>query len=129
MDRSLADGATRGARIRPIGLEGGSGAVMIGVMRFFLLLVFLTAVPFAGAQVATPDKSPAESLPEVRKLDGEVPEGAVVVIPLKGEVSKAQFFFLRRVIKGARRPMPRPTSSIWIPRAGSWARRWKFCRR
>jgi len=39
------------------------------------------------------------SLPEVRKLEGKVPEGAVVVIPLKGEVSKAQFFFLRRILK------------------------------
>ncbi len=72
---------------------------MIGGMRFFLLLVFLAVVPLVGAQVAAPDKAPAESLPVVRKLDGEVPEGAVVVIPLKGEVSKAQFFFLRRVIK------------------------------
>ena len=72
---------------------------MIGDMRFLLLFVFLIAAPSAWAQAAVPDKAPAESLPEVQKLDGEVPEGAVVVIPLKGEVSKAQFFFLRRVIK------------------------------
>ena len=82
----LADGANRCARIRPIGLEGGSGAVMIGDMRFLLLFVFLIAAPSAWAQAAVPDKAPAESLPEVQKLDGEVPEGAVVVIPLKGEV-------------------------------------------
>jgi membrane-bound serine protease (ClpP class) len=44
---------------------------------------------------ATPDAP----LPEVRKLEGSVPEGAVVVVPLKGEVSKAQFFFLRRILK------------------------------
>ncbi|MGA0112094.1 MAG: nodulation protein NfeD, partial [Chthoniobacterales bacterium] len=35
----------------------------------------------------------------MQKLEGAVPEGAVVVIPLKGEVSKAQFFFLRRILK------------------------------
>ncbi|MFZ4484149.1 MAG: NfeD family protein [Chthoniobacterales bacterium] len=46
---------------------------------------------------ATP---PAEQpLPVVSPLTGGVPEGAVVVIPLKGEVSRAQFFFLRRIIK------------------------------
>jgi len=101
---------------------------MIGVMRFFLLLVFLAAVPFAGAQVATPDKSPAESLPEVRKLDGEVPEGAVVVIPLKGEVSKAQFFFLRRVIKKGEAANASAYILDMDTPGGSWVRRRIFCR-
>lgn len=38
-------------------------------------------------------------MPVVTPLTGAVPEGAVVVIPLKGEVSRAQFFFLRRILK------------------------------
>ena len=38
-------------------------------------------------------------MPVVHPLAGEIPEGAVVVIPLKGEVSQAQFFFLRRILK------------------------------
>lgn len=38
-------------------------------------------------------------LPAVSPWSGSVPEGAVVVIPLKGEVSRAQFFFLRRILK------------------------------
>ncbi|MFM8809192.1 MAG: hypothetical protein ACKOJB_09890, partial [Chthoniobacterales bacterium] len=62
------------------------------------LIAFLVATVAAATALAQPaDKS--APLPEVRKLEGAVPEGAVVVIPLKGEVSKAQFYFLRRVIK------------------------------
>ena len=38
-------------------------------------------------------------MPVVHPLAGEIPEGAVVVIPLNGEVSQAQFFFLRRILK------------------------------
>jgi len=68
-------------------------------MRFLLLLVILLSAPSAWPQIARPDKEATDALPEVRKLEGEVPEGAILVIPLKGEVSKAQFFFLRRVIK------------------------------
>lgn len=66
-------------------------------------LVLLAALwPLAAmaerAPVASPE--PAEHpLPVVTPLAGSVPEGAVVVIPLKGDVSKAQFFFLRRIIK------------------------------
>ena len=72
---------------------------MIGDMKFLLLLFVLLGAPSVWAQVAVSEKAATQPLPEVLKLDGEVPEGAVVVIPLKGEVSKAQFFFLRRVIK------------------------------
>jgi membrane-bound serine protease (ClpP class) len=39
------------------------------------------------------------SLPDVKPLTGALPEGAVVVIPLQGAVSKAQFYFLRRIVK------------------------------
>jgi membrane-bound serine protease (ClpP class) len=35
----------------------------------------------------------------VKVVTGDLPGGAVVVIPLKGEVSQAQFFFLRRALK------------------------------
>lgn len=38
-------------------------------------------------------------LPVVTPLTGNIPEGAVVVLPLKGEVSKAQFYFIRRILK------------------------------
>ncbi|MEY3480169.1 MAG: hypothetical protein RIQ71_944 [Verrucomicrobiota bacterium] len=65
-------------------------------MRF---AAFLAALLFAlPARGQTSDKED-QPLPEVRKLEGKMPEGAVVVIPLKGEVSKAQFFFLRRILK------------------------------
>ena len=46
-----------------------------------------------------PAAEPEKPLPVVTPLTGSMPEGAVVVIPLKGEVSKAQFFFLRRILK------------------------------
>jgi membrane-bound serine protease (ClpP class) len=68
-------------------------------MKFALVLAALLAGPFAWAQTPAGSEKPAESLPEVRKLEGRISEGAVVVIPLKGEVSKAQFFFLRRILK------------------------------
>jgi membrane-bound serine protease (ClpP class) len=71
----------------------------MALMKLALLLGLLLAAPSAWAQTAgAVDKSGA-ALPEVRKLEGAIPEGAVVVIPLKGEVSKAQFYFLRRVLK------------------------------
>jgi membrane-bound serine protease (ClpP class) len=68
------------------------------------LLAALLLVPALGQKDA-PKKAPAPKpaveapLPVVSPLTGGVPEGAVVVIPLKGEVSRAQFFFLRRIIK------------------------------
>jgi membrane-bound serine protease (ClpP class) len=58
------------------------------------LLILLGLVASAPAQ-----KTNQPPLPTVTPLSGQVPEGAVVVIPLKGQVSKAQFFFLRRIIK------------------------------
>ncbi len=75
-------------------------------MKYFLslLLPALLVLPALG-QKDTPKKSPTPQpaveapLPVVSPLAGGVPEGAVVVIPLKGEVSRAQFFFLRRIIK------------------------------
>jgi membrane-bound serine protease (ClpP class) len=57
------------------------------------------AALFAVSMVSAPAADKETQLPEVRKLEGKVPAGAVVVIPLKGEVSKAQFFFLRRILK------------------------------
>ena len=68
-------------------------------MKFALVLAALLAGPLAWAQTPAEEKKSTEVLPEVRKLEGRIPEGAVVVIPLKGEVSKAQFFFLRRILK------------------------------
>lgn len=64
-------------------------------MKFAALLAALLVTATASA----PAEDKEAPLPEVRKLEGQVPEGAVVVIPLKGEVSKAQFFFLRRILK------------------------------
>lgn len=71
---------------------------MIGVVTRFLIAV-LSALPCVLPVQAEEAAAQAAALPEVRKLDGDVPEGAVVVVPLKGEVSEAQFFFLRRVLK------------------------------
>ena len=55
----------------------------------------------AQAPVAKKENAASQnaSLPEVRPLIGAIPKGAIVVIPLKGAVSKAQFLFLRRVVK------------------------------
>ncbi len=68
-----------------------------------LVAAILPCVPATAAPAATPAASPAvvKPLPVVTPLTGGVPEGAVVVIPLKGEISKAQFYFLRRIIKMA----------------------------
>lgn len=96
--RSVAEGANVRAGILPIGLEGGGSAGKIGVMRSVLLIAVLMAAPCAWAQKKE-DKSAGTPPPEVRKLEGAIPEGAVVVIPLKGAVSQAQFYFLRRMIK------------------------------
>jgi membrane-bound serine protease (ClpP class) len=64
-----------------------------------VLSVLLLAV-FAGAGNVRASESGGEApLPLVTPLTGDLPEGAVVVIPLKGEVSQAQFFFLRRILK------------------------------
>jgi membrane-bound serine protease (ClpP class) len=68
-------------------------------MRFALFFAVLVSACPGWAQTASGEEKPGALLPEVRKLEGAVPEGAVVVIPLKGEVSKAQFFFLRRILK------------------------------
>ena len=68
-------------------------------MRFALLLAVLVSASSGWAQTPSAGEKPEAPLPEVRKLEGAVPEGAVVVVPLKGEVSKAQFFFLRRILK------------------------------
>lgn len=69
---------------------------MIATMRFAAIFGVLLAAATSWGQ---PADQTAPALPEVRKLEGALPEGAVVVIPLKGEVSKAQFFFLRRILK------------------------------
>ena len=68
-------------------------------MRLALLLGVLLSAPSVWAQPAGAGKKSAEAVPEVRKLEGAIPEGAVVVIPLKGAVSQAQFYFLRRMLK------------------------------
>lgn len=60
-----------------------------------LLLGAAGLVP-ASAQKQTAGRPP---LPAVQPLEGAIPKGAVVVIPLQGPVSQAQFFFLRRILK------------------------------
>ncbi len=60
------------------------------------------ANPAAGTPLTEASPTPARGTPVpvvVSPWTGKIPEGAVVVIPLKGEVSKAQFFFLRRILK------------------------------
>lgn len=69
---------------------------MITAMKFAAIFAALLASATAWGQ---PAEETAKPLPEVFRLAGRVPDGAVVVIPLKGEVSKAQFFFLRRILK------------------------------
>ena len=73
-----------------------------GVMNFWraLLLMPLLVAGARAQPAATP--APEEAPEEVRVIKmeaGAIPEGAVVVIPLKGAVSQAQFFFLRRILK------------------------------
>ncbi|MEY4300219.1 MAG: hypothetical protein RIR25_1455 [Verrucomicrobiota bacterium] len=63
-----------------------------------MLLLLLAATAGAWAQSGA-SKAEAGPLPVVKPIAGQIPEGAVVVIPLKGEVSQAQFFFLRRILK------------------------------
>lgn len=62
----------------------------------FAVAVCLLAFALAahGQETAAPVPAPG-----VHMLGADIPRGAVVVIPLKGEVSKAQFFFLRRMLK------------------------------
>lgn len=62
-----------------------------------VLLCFLAAG--LRAEEATPGSAAEEEVPLLKTVTGDIPEGAVVVIPLKGTVSKAQFLFLRRVLK------------------------------
>ncbi len=66
-----------------------------------LLALLLAATCVAPAWAAKKDAASADEapLPVVTSLGGEMPEGAVVVIPLKGAVSQAQFYFLRRILK------------------------------
>ena len=68
-------------------------------MRFILAMAALLAASPVWGQKTAEDQETEAPPPEVRKLEGNIPEGAVVVIPLKGAVSEAQFFFLRRVLK------------------------------
>lgn len=87
---------------------GGVAAGNIGGMRKLALIFAAVAVSAswgAGEEApAAPDVAVAEDaapLPVVSPLAGNIPEGAVVVIPLQGAVSKAQFIFMRRVLKDA----------------------------
>ena len=76
------------------------GRGKLAAVKLFLLCTLALAgvSPAWGQKKSAPAREEAP-LPEVRKLEGAIPEGAVVVIPLKGAVSQAQFFFLRRVLK------------------------------
>ncbi len=68
----------------------------------FFFFAFLGGLPLHAQKSSDPKESALnqeKALPEVKPLNGTVPEGAVIVIPLKGAVSKAQFFFLRRIVK------------------------------
>jgi membrane-bound serine protease (ClpP class) len=65
--------------------------------RWILPVLLLTAA-VAGAQTKAPAEAEEEPV-RVIKVEGDIPPGAVVVIPLKGAVSQAQFFFLRRILK------------------------------
>ncbi|MEX1045424.1 MAG: hypothetical protein WEC73_04785 [Chthoniobacterales bacterium] len=65
-----------------------------------LLVLPLLAAGVRAQPAATPAASPAAEVVRVVKMEAAaIPEGAVVVIPIKGVVSQAQFFFLRRVLK------------------------------
>lgn len=55
------------------------------MLRYFLSIFVLLAVSMLPAKA----------------IDPTIPEGAVVVAPLKGEVSEAQFFIIRRALKSA----------------------------
>lgn len=67
-------------------------------MKTALGVLLMTALA-AGCGLRAAEAGGEEPLPVITPLAGAVPEGAVVVIPLKGEVSQAQFFFLRRILK------------------------------
>jgi len=71
-------------------------------MKHWLLLSFLllwaAGLPAQDAAPAT-EAAEGEQIRLIKTATGDIPQGAVVVIPLKGAVSKAQFFFLRRVLK------------------------------
>lgn len=40
-------------------------------------------------------------LPSLRAIDETIPEGAVVVVPVDGAITRAEFYFLRRILKAA----------------------------
>jgi len=64
----------------------------------FVLLAAVCSPAFGQKKDGAAAKEEAP-LPVVTPLTGTMPEGAVVVIPLKGAVSQAQFYFLRRILK------------------------------
>ncbi|MBE2179168.1 MAG: nodulation protein NfeD [Chthoniobacterales bacterium] len=68
-------------------------------MRRAIALLLLVAAGWNSLRAEDEETAGGAPLPVVSPLSGAMPEGAVVVIPLKGEVSQAQFFFLRRIIK------------------------------
>lgn len=67
--------------------------------RIWTILFLLAFAAGAGAEEVVEETVEAAEIPVIKTVIGDIPEGAVVVIPLKGAVSKAQFFFLRRVLK------------------------------
>lgn len=67
------------------GMMSGMKKVLLGAVVLLVLATFVCA---------------AQEEQRLEKVvTGDLPEAAVVVIPLKGEVSQAQFFFLRRALK------------------------------
>lgn len=75
---------------------------LAGVIRSLLFcLVFFWGCLGADAAKVAEKPTPGEEadLPVLLPWSGTIPEGAVVVIPLKGTISEAKFFFLRRMLK------------------------------
>lgn len=70
---------------RTIPVAFASNLVTGTIARFLILFAMALMLPFAGTTA----------------VGAEISAGDVVVVPLKGEVSKAQFFFLRRILKQA----------------------------
>lgn len=68
-------------------------------MKKLFIFVALLAVAVAPGRTEKAPDAASSPLPVVSPLSGKIPGGAVVVVPLKGEVSKAQFLFLRRILK------------------------------
>jgi len=67
--------------------------------RAWILLLALGLAGWARAETASEETAMEAETPVIQAVVGDLPEGAVVVIPLKGAVSKAQFLFLRRILK------------------------------